>query len=49
MQNDSTEYIFLEQNNRRMEQTTTVCHWFTLVDVFKTPSGWNGKIWASLA
>jgi len=28
MQNDTIEDILVQQNNRRMEQTATVCHRF---------------------
>jgi len=35
MQNDSSEVIFLQQNNRWMEQTATVCIDSSSVNVFK--------------
>ena len=41
MQNDSSEVIFLQQNNPRMEQTATVCHWFIISQRLQEPSWWN--------
>ena len=35
MQNDSSENIFLEQNNWRMEPIATACHRFIISQRFK--------------
>jgi len=40
MQN-ARKTFFFEQNNRRMEQIATVCHWFIVIQRLHEPSGWN--------